>query len=142
MPNPRTFNEIVVGVMGRALEVSPLELAACVWTSSRAEYLASATPLFSRFQFQLSRVRSPLREPTGAPVVPESPANGLRVEFGTPNHPGCHRNLLLVGQEAILHHTANHVLADSCVLGRLFQAEELWVWYRPSLAGYLLTAAR
>jgi len=39
-PNPRLFNEVVVGVMGRALEVSPLELAAAVWTSNH--YLCSA----------------------------------------------------------------------------------------------------
>jgi hypothetical protein len=38
-PNPRTFNEIVVGVMGRALEVSPLEPCACVWTSNHYHML-------------------------------------------------------------------------------------------------------
>ena len=39
-PNPKTFNEIVVGVIGRALEVSPLELCACVWTSNHHHLLA------------------------------------------------------------------------------------------------------
>ena len=38
-PNPRTFNEMVVGVMGRALEVSPLDLCACVWLSNHYHLL-------------------------------------------------------------------------------------------------------
>ncbi len=29
-PDPRRFNEVVVGVLGRALEVSPLELCRCL----------------------------------------------------------------------------------------------------------------
>ncbi len=29
-PDPRRFNEVVVGVMGRALEVSPLELCSAL----------------------------------------------------------------------------------------------------------------
>ena len=33
-PDPRRFNEIVVGVMGRALEVSPLELCSAIWTAN------------------------------------------------------------------------------------------------------------
>ena len=33
-PDPRRFNEIVVGVMGRALQVSPLELCSAVWTAN------------------------------------------------------------------------------------------------------------
>ena len=33
-PDPRRFNEIVVGVMGRALEVSPLELCSAVWLAN------------------------------------------------------------------------------------------------------------
>ncbi len=39
-PNPRRFNEVVVGVMGRALEVSPLDLCSCVWTANH--YLCGA----------------------------------------------------------------------------------------------------
>lgn len=39
-PNPRRVNEVVVGVMGRALEVSPLELCACVWTANHWHCLA------------------------------------------------------------------------------------------------------
>ncbi len=39
-PNPRRFNEIVVGVMGRALEVSPLELATCIFTANHYHLLA------------------------------------------------------------------------------------------------------
>ena len=33
-PNPRLFNEVVVGVMSRALEVSPLELCSAVWLAN------------------------------------------------------------------------------------------------------------
>ncbi len=33
-PDPRRFNEVVVGVMGRALEVSPLELCSAVWLAN------------------------------------------------------------------------------------------------------------
>ena len=39
-PNPRRFNEIVVGVMGRALEVSPLDLCSCVWVANHYHLLA------------------------------------------------------------------------------------------------------
>ncbi|HEX9736102.1 MAG TPA: hypothetical protein VGG06_29420 [Thermoanaerobaculia bacterium] len=49
-PNPRTFNEIVIGVMGRALGVSPLELCACVWLSNHYHLLVVV-----REQQQLSR---------------------------------------------------------------------------------------
>jgi hypothetical protein len=49
-PNPRTFNELVVGVMGRALEVSPLELCGCVWLSNHYHMLVVV-----REQQQLSR---------------------------------------------------------------------------------------
>ncbi len=35
-PNPRRFNEVVVGVMGRALEVSPLELCGAVVLANHA----------------------------------------------------------------------------------------------------------
>ncbi len=35
-PDPRRFNEVVVGVMGRALEVSPLELCSTVRTANHA----------------------------------------------------------------------------------------------------------
>lgn len=38
-PNPRLFNEMVVGVLGRALEVSPLELCACVFTANHYHLL-------------------------------------------------------------------------------------------------------
>jgi len=38
----RTFNQIVVGVMGRALEVSPLEVCACVWASNHYHLLVVA----------------------------------------------------------------------------------------------------
>ena len=38
-PDPRRFNEIVVGVMGRALEVSPLELCSAVWTANHYHLL-------------------------------------------------------------------------------------------------------
>ena len=47
VPNPRLFNEVVVGVIGRALEVSPVGLAGLVVLTSHAEYLALPTPLFS-----------------------------------------------------------------------------------------------
>ncbi len=33
-PDPRQFNEAVVGVLGRALEVSPLELCSAVWMAN------------------------------------------------------------------------------------------------------------
>ncbi len=46
-PDSRRFNEVVVGVMGRALEVSPLELCSAVWDESHAEYLPLSNPLFS-----------------------------------------------------------------------------------------------
>jgi hypothetical protein len=39
-PEPRRFNEIVVGVMGRAQEVSPLELSAAVFTANHYHLLA------------------------------------------------------------------------------------------------------
>ena len=48
--NPRTFNEIIVGVMGRALEVSPLELCACAWLSNHYHLLVVV-----REQQELSR---------------------------------------------------------------------------------------
>ena len=38
-PDPRRFNEIVVGVIGRALEVSPLELCSAVWTANHHHLL-------------------------------------------------------------------------------------------------------
>ncbi len=38
-PDPRRFNEVVVGVMGRALEVSPLELCSTVWTANHVHHL-------------------------------------------------------------------------------------------------------
>ncbi|MCP3961968.1 MAG: hypothetical protein GY719_29350, partial [bacterium] len=49
-PDPRRFNEVVVGVMGRALEVSPLELCSAVWTANHYHCL-----LVVRDQQQLSR---------------------------------------------------------------------------------------
>ncbi|MCP3997705.1 MAG: hypothetical protein GY722_21990, partial [bacterium] len=49
-PNPRRFNEVVVGVMGRALEVSPLEVCSTVWLTNHAHHL-----LVVRDQQQLSR---------------------------------------------------------------------------------------
>ncbi len=49
-PDPRRFNEIVVGVMGRALEVSPLELCSTVWLANHAHHL-----FIVRDQQQLSR---------------------------------------------------------------------------------------
>ncbi len=39
-PEPRRFNEIVIGVMGRALEVSPLELCGAVFTANHFHLLA------------------------------------------------------------------------------------------------------
>ncbi|MEM7352938.1 MAG: transposase [Acidobacteriota bacterium] len=39
-PGPRRFNEVVVGILGRALEVSPLELCSTVWTSNHVHSLA------------------------------------------------------------------------------------------------------
>ncbi len=38
-PNPRTFNEVVVGVIGRALEVSPVGLCAIVVLANHAHFL-------------------------------------------------------------------------------------------------------
>ncbi len=38
-PDPRRFNEVVVGVMGRALEVSPLEVCSTVWLANHAHHL-------------------------------------------------------------------------------------------------------
>ena len=38
-PDPRRFNEIVVGVIGRALEVSPLELCSAAWTANHHHLL-------------------------------------------------------------------------------------------------------
>ncbi|MCP3957347.1 MAG: hypothetical protein GY719_05795 [bacterium] len=49
-PDPRRFNEAVIGVMGRALEVSPLELCSAVWTANHYHCL-----LVVRDQQQLSR---------------------------------------------------------------------------------------
>jgi len=49
-PDPDRFNEVVVGVMGRALEVSPLELCSAVWTANQWHGLC-----FVRDQQQLSR---------------------------------------------------------------------------------------
>ena len=49
-PNPRRLNEIVAGVIGRALEVSPLELCAAVWVANHAHLL-----LVIHHQQQLSR---------------------------------------------------------------------------------------
>lgn len=39
-PNPRRFNELVVGVMGRALEVSPLELCSAIFSANHYHLLA------------------------------------------------------------------------------------------------------
>ncbi len=39
-PNPHRFNEVVVGVLGRALEVSPLELCGVVVVANHAHLLA------------------------------------------------------------------------------------------------------
>ncbi len=39
-PNPRRFNEIVIGVIGRALEVSPLDLCATVFLANHLHILA------------------------------------------------------------------------------------------------------
>ncbi len=49
-PDPRRFNEVVLGVMGRALEVSPLDLCSAVWTSNHWHGL-----LIVHDQQQLSR---------------------------------------------------------------------------------------
>ena len=49
-PDPRRFNEIVVGVMGRALEVSSLEICSTVWTANHYHCL-----LVVHDQQQLSR---------------------------------------------------------------------------------------
>jgi REP element-mobilizing transposase RayT len=55
-PDPRTFNEVIVGVMGRALEVSPLELCGCVWMGNHHHLLAVAHEQheISRFMQHLS----------------------------------------------------------------------------------------
>ncbi|HEX9737313.1 MAG TPA: transposase [Thermoanaerobaculia bacterium] len=71
-PDPRTFNEIVVGVMGRALEVSPLEVCACVWASNHYHLLVVAHEQqeLSRFMQHLacniSKEVGRLRDWTGA----------------------------------------------------------------------------
>ncbi len=39
-PNPRRFNEVIVGVLGRALEVSPLELCGAVFAGNHYHLLA------------------------------------------------------------------------------------------------------
>ena len=49
-PNPRRFNEVVVGVIGRALEVSPLELCSAVFLANHLHCLCVV-----RDQQQLSR---------------------------------------------------------------------------------------
>ncbi len=49
-PNPQRFNEIVIGVIGRALEVSPLELCSTVWLANHFHCL-----LVVHDQQQLSR---------------------------------------------------------------------------------------
>ena len=49
-PNPRLFNESVVGVMGRALEVSPIEICGCVFMSNHYHALVVV-----RDQQQLTR---------------------------------------------------------------------------------------
>ena len=38
-PSPRTFNEVILGVIGRALEVSPLELCGCVFLANHLHAL-------------------------------------------------------------------------------------------------------
>ncbi len=49
-PDPRRFNEVVLGVIGRALEVSPLELCSAVWLANHYHMLCVV-----RDQQQLSR---------------------------------------------------------------------------------------
>ena len=49
-PHPRKFNELVVGILGRALEVSPLQLCSAVWTANHYHCLCVV-----REQQQLSR---------------------------------------------------------------------------------------
>ncbi len=49
-PDPHQFNEVVVGVIGRALEVSPVELCSAVWTANHYHCL-----LVVRDQQELSR---------------------------------------------------------------------------------------
>ncbi len=49
-PDPSRFNEVIVGVIGRALEVSPLELCSMVWTANHWHGLCVV-----RDQQQLSR---------------------------------------------------------------------------------------
>ncbi|MEM7353614.1 MAG: hypothetical protein AAF657_22645 [Acidobacteriota bacterium] len=49
-PDPRRFNEVVVGLIGRALEVSPLELCSTVWLANHLHCLCVV-----RDQQQLSR---------------------------------------------------------------------------------------
>ena len=49
-PNPHRFNEVVVGVMGRALEVSPLDLCGAVVLANHAHWLVVV-----KRQQQLSR---------------------------------------------------------------------------------------
>ena len=43
-PNPHRFNEIVVGVLGRALEVSPVELCGAVFTANHYHMLIVEMP--------------------------------------------------------------------------------------------------
>ncbi|MEM7355018.1 MAG: transposase, partial [Acidobacteriota bacterium] len=49
-PAPHRFNEVVVGVLGRALEISPLELCSTVWLANHLHCLVVV-----RDQQQLSR---------------------------------------------------------------------------------------
>ena len=55
-PNPRKFNEIVVGVMGRAVEIAPLDLCSCSFLANHfhAHAVVHEQQVLSRFMQHLS----------------------------------------------------------------------------------------
>ncbi len=55
-PNPRRFNNLVVGLLGRAMEYSPIELCACVFTSNHwhALFVVYDQQELSRFMFHFA----------------------------------------------------------------------------------------
>ncbi|MEM7357174.1 MAG: transposase, partial [Acidobacteriota bacterium] len=71
-PNPKRFNELIVGLLGRAMDYSPIELCACVFTSNHYHLLAAVYDQqeLSRFMFHFagntSRKIGKLRQWEGA----------------------------------------------------------------------------
>ncbi|MEM7356783.1 MAG: hypothetical protein AAF657_38560 [Acidobacteriota bacterium] len=55
-PNPKRFNELMVGLLGRAMDYSPIELCACVFTSNHYHLLATVYDQqeLSRFMFHFA----------------------------------------------------------------------------------------